>query len=276
MQAMFGLHSLGHQHGSVCAEQRSLAAMHSHARSVAQAPADPSLPFLLRLPPQPNRPATSTRTRTYVWCEVISVEQQRTGGDARGERRRRRRARAIAGLTEAAVDLRARPGVLQVHQAGGHARRVPTTVAKPADGPHERLTGASGLNIGQLGAARTAVRAVQEPTTTADAVDDPGEALARAPAGLGVDRAAIGGRQAFAGAQGLARARGRRAARAGRPARTGPAGTARPARAAERAPGEAARTTARVVVRIQAAAAPGESQHHESTENFAGVRHAAP
>jgi len=59
MQAMLGLHSLGHQHASVRALQRSLAAMHSQAPSVEQAPpVDPSGP-LFKLPPHPSRAAAS-------------------------------------------------------------------------------------------------------------------------------------------------------------------------------------------------------------------------
>lgn len=105
MHTMFESHSLGHQHASVRAEQRSLAAMHAQAPSDAQAPVEPPVPVVppvalvppvlavppvpevppasvvpVMLPPQPRRPAASTRAPTHFRGAVIATRPPAAAG----------------------------------------------------------------------------------------------------------------------------------------------------------------------------------------------------
>jgi hypothetical protein len=74
-QAIWGSHSLGHQHASVRGTHLSLAAMHSHALSaehgtVVVAPSGP--PGLFKLPPHPAIPSTRATTLANRWAIGIA------------------------------------------------------------------------------------------------------------------------------------------------------------------------------------------------------------
>jgi hypothetical protein len=72
MQAICGLHSLGHQHASVRGAQRSLAAMHSQAPIAAQGiVVEASRPPLSRLPPQAARQIVKLKTPTRARVDRI-------------------------------------------------------------------------------------------------------------------------------------------------------------------------------------------------------------